>query len=301
MGKPTGPNDFKWVRSIFGKGPDAQKRYKHIPDGGMNQVIKDWNNKQPDKWSPNATPSRLLDCPRAIWLEKHGVPKTNEMTWALKQRMLLGRLFENQFAEELHDEGLLLYHWKDDTDAESERFKRGNGEQLLDGVPDYLIRLAVKDEDTREGIVAVSDAKTSRSDSFGYIPIDAPEIWEAFNYYKYRIQVVAYYLLCHANAWWFEERNLPLPTHCHLFTYALDDGLVRREFMWQPTAEDIATVRDMTVRYNRALEATEMPDCVCHDSPEQFMVKFCKYGVVEPNQKVADSCCDAKLREMVPA
>ena len=116
------PKDkFVWVRSIFGKGPDAKKRYEHIPDKGMNEVIKDWQEDQPDRPLTHATPSRITTCPRVIWLEKKKVPAINEMTWAVKQRMLLGRLFEDQFAVQLKDQGLLLQHWKDNPGDEVDR------------------------------------------------------------------------------------------------------------------------------------------------------------------------------------
>lgn len=288
---PIDPEKFVWVRSIFGKGPDASKRYHYIPDGGMNGVIKSWQDKQPERELGTATPSSVMTCPRSLWLQMKGVEPTTEKTWALKQRMLLGRLFENQFADMLSDEGLLLKHWKDDPGVEPFKFRMGEDDDELVGTPDYVVRL------THEGkeIVAISDAKTSRSDSFGYVPIEDDEIWEDGGWYKNKIQLTAYYMLCHQNKEWFLANNIPLPTHCHLFSYALDDGVVRREVVWQPTQEDMQTVLDCTVRFNRALKSEIIPDCTCAESKGEFEVKFCRYGIVEQGKKVAESCCDESL------
>ena len=122
---------FHMVRAIYGFGKDRQQaidNYNFIPDGGMNAVIKQWQDKQPDRELAFASPSAMTRCPRSIWLELKGVPFTEEVTWALKQRLLLGRLFENQFAEELDDAGMLLYHWKDDPGTPVDKFQYGNVE-----------------------------------------------------------------------------------------------------------------------------------------------------------------------------
>ena len=292
--KPIGKNDFVWVRSIYGKGPNAKEQYEYIPDGGMNDVIKNWQAKQAEHPRDVATPSTVLTCPRVVWLLNKGVAPINEMTWAVKQRLLLGRLFENQFAEQLADQGMLLKHWKDDPGLEVEKFEMGSGDKLLKGVPDYLVRLTHNNEE----IVAISDAKTSRSDSFGYIAID-DTAFDDWGWYKYRIQLTAYFMLCHKNKDWFIANNLPLPTHCHLFSYALDDGVVRRDIIWQPTTKDVQTVLDMTIRYNQAVNSKTLPPCTCSESFEDFDVKFCKFGVVEQGKKIADTCCSETLIEAI--
>ena len=289
--KVVGKNDFVWVRSIYGKGPNAKEQYEYIPDGGMNEVIKNWQAKQADHPRDVASPSTLLTCPRVIWLLNKNVEPINEMTWAVKQRMLLGRLFENQFAEQLQDQNMLLKHWRDDPGLDVEKFEMGKDDTLLRGVPDYLLRLT---HDNQE-IVAVSDAKTARSDSFGYNPIDDTELFDEWNWYKYRIQLTAYFMLCHKNKEWFIAQNLPLPTHCHLFSYALDDGVVRRDVIWQPTTKDVQTVLDMTKRFNQAVNSKTLPPCTCSESYEDFDVKFCKFGVVEQGKKIADTCCSDDL------
>ena len=292
--KPVGKNDFVWVRSIYGKGPNAKEQYEYIPDGGMNEVIKNWQAKQAEHPRDVATPSTVLTCPRVVWLLNKGVAPINEMTWAVKQRLLLGRLFENQFAEQLADQGMLLKHWKDDPGLEVEKFEMGSGDKLLKGVPDYLVRLTHNNEE----IVAISDAKTSRSDSFGYIAID-DTAFDDWGWYKYRIQLTAYFMLCHKNKDWFIANNLPLPTHCHLFSYALDDGVVRRDIIWQPTTKDVQTVLDMTIRYNKTVNSKTLPPCTCSESFEDFDVKFCKFGVVEQGKKIADTCCSETLIEEI--
>ena len=156
----------------------------------------------------------------------------------------------------------------------------------------------LKLEDNGNEIIAISDAKTSRSDSFGYLPV-GNDIWTDWGYYKYRMQLTGYYLLAHKNKDWFKAKKLPLPTHLHLFTYALDDGIVRREMLWQPTKEDIDNVVKYTKRFNQALVAKEMPDCTCTDSYDNFEVKFCRYGVKVGGSKVAETCCADSLINLV--
>jgi hypothetical protein len=224
-----------------------------------------------------------------------GVEPTNEMTWAVKQRMLLGRLFENQFAEQLEDQQMLLKHWRDDPGVEVAKFEMGEDDTLMRGVPDYLVRLTHENQE----IVAVSDAKTVRSDSFGYNPIDDTELFEEWNWYKYRIQLTAYFMLCHKNKDWFIANNLPLPTHCHLFSYALDDGVVRRDVIWQPTTKDVTTVLEMTKRYNQAVNSAKLPPCTCSESFDSFDVKFCKFGEVVQGKKIADTCCSEDLADNI--
>lgn len=292
--KPVGPNDFVFVKSVYGKGPNAKAQFEYIVDGGMNDVIKRWQYMQPEHPRDHATPSTLLTCPRVVWLLNKGVLPENEMTWAVKQRMLLGRLFENQFAVQLKDLGMLLHHWKDDPGVAVDKFSMGDEMDFCDGVPDYL--LALNDpQDESKVIVTVSDAKTSRSDSFGYIGTDDESIWSDWGWYKYRIQVTAYYMLCAANYEKLQALDLPFPSQCHLFSYALDDGVVRREITWTPTQEDIDTVRRLIRRYNTAVISPTMPDCTCKDSFDQFDVKFCKFGIKEEGAKIASSCCDDSL------
>lgn len=285
---------FHQVRSIYGHGRDraqAIERYSYIPSGGMNDLIKKWHDKQPERELTAASPSQITTCPRTIWLQVHKVPFTQEITWALKQRLLLGRLFENQFAEELKDAGLLLFHWKDDPGVEVEKFHYGKvgDPTYFEGVPDYLTQIGDK--------VAISDAKTSRSDSFGYVPIDDFEIFTDGGWYKNRMQLTGYYILCHSpeGQAWFKAHNLPLPEVCHLFSYALDDGLVRREVTWIPTQADINKYLDYTRRFNNAMTSKDCPACTCGETPGGFEIKFCKYGIKEEGKKVCESCCDDSL------
>jgi hypothetical protein len=288
--KDVPADQFVWVRSIFGKGPDAKKRYAHIPKEGVNNVIKEWQAKQPDHPREVASPSTITECPRVIWLLNHGAQPTNEMTWAVKQRMMLGRIAENLFAEQFADQGILIKHWKDDPGDDVQKLKMGEGVDLLQGVPDYILQLDK---------VAVSDCKTSRSDSFGYIGFDEHEIFSDWGWYKYRIQDTAYYMLCHANKEWFDQYALPLPEVCHLFSYALDDGVVRREITWTPTAEDIATVKRLTRRFNMAVASPTMPECTCGESFDNSVIKFCKFGDVAQGSKVADTCCNDTLIDLI--
>lgn len=288
--KIVGDDDFVWVRSIYGKGPDAHKRYHFIPSGGMNKVIEDWHKKQEARIYDCATPSRITQCPRAVWLHNHGVEKLTTMGWGVEQRLLLGRAFEDKFAEQLHSEGLLIHHWKDNDGDVVDKFKSGTGIDRLEGVPDYLLKL---------NLPTVSDAKTSRSDSFGYVPIEFEEAILDYNWWKYKVQLNAYFKLCIENKGWFTDRDFPLPEQCHLFSYALDDGIVRREFTWTPTSEDLSEVVFLTRRFNEAITASKMPDCTCRDMADGQM-KFCPYGTYDkPGDKVCSDCCDPDLVKLI--
>lgn len=280
----------------------------YIASGGMNDVVKAWHSKQPQRIQTVASPSTLTECPRVVWLKKHQISFTNELGWGQKQRMMLGRIAENLFARQLEDEGKLLYHWKDDTAGESVKFGMGEGLSRIEGTPDLLIKLDSK--------VLISDAKTSRADSFAYVPLN-DSVWDDELWYHYKLQVECYYLLCHKNKEWFTEtygsdRNylegrekgeplpqLPLPEACHLFSYALDDGVVKREFIWQPTQHGAAEIIHYANRWNKAYQSEEVPPCQC--TPTQ--VKFCPYAsemeTTRTGYKLGVKCCENKLSEEV--
>lgn len=281
--KPIPDDKFVWVRSIFGKGADAKKRYHHIPEGGVNEQIKLWHGAQDDRVIRCASPSQLVRCPRSVWLEFNEFPHLYEMGWGMKQRMLLGRLAENLFADQFADNGILVKHWQDDPGIEVEKFSVGEGDDYIEGVPDYMLKL----DDT----IVVSDAKTSRSDSFGYNPIEFEEITKDFNWYKYKVQLDAYFYLLIENKARLKEMNLPVPTHSHLFSYALDDGVVRREYLWETTEQDLKTVKRLIRIQNQAIKSKTIPDCTCGEDE----MKFCKYAVIAPGKKVGESCCDIEI------
>lgn len=270
----------------------------HISDGGVNDVIRDWHGKQPPRVQTVASPSTLMECPRVVWLKKHQTPFTNEQGWGQKQRMMLGRIAENLFAVQLKDEGKLLFHWKDDVAGESVKFGMGDGLSRLEGTPDLLIKL--------DGKVLISDAKTSRADSFAYVPTN-DSVWEDELWYRYKLQVEAYYLLCHKNKDWFDVQTiqghadnmdvyidreaLPLPEACHLFSYALDDGVVKREFTWKPTQKVAAEIIHYVNRWNKAYQSETIPDCQCTETA----IKFCPYSyeftTTGTGYKLGVKCC----------
>jgi hypothetical protein len=269
---------------------------RYISDGLINDTIRDWQAKQPDRVQTVASPSTLKECPRVVWLKKHGYEPTNKLGWGKKQRFMLGRITENMIARQLDDEGHLLWHWKDDYAGESDKFTHGEGLDRLEGTPDLLIKLGDK--------VAISDSKTSRGDSFKYVPIEEDEIWEDPFWYKNKLQLTAYFMLAHWNKEWFERPEntanawtpLPLPEVCHLFSYALDDGIVRRELSWTPTNKDVAEVKRLVRRWNSAYQSETMPECTCE---EDGSVIFCAYGIMPEGKNICTSCCDIKLKEEV--
>lgn len=240
---------------------DFKMRAGFIQDGPMNEAIKTWHDAQPPRKQTCASPSTLMDCPRVVWRQKSKVEITNPKTWALKQRLLLGRNFENKIAEQLEFNKILLHHWKDDVVGESVKFSMGEDDSKIEGTPDLLIRLGDK--------IAISDAKTGRSDGYGYVATN-DKVWEDQFWYRYKLQLTAYYMLCHKNKAWFKEQGLLLPEICHLFSFALDDGVVRREFTWKPDQEDAAQVIYYTKRWNRAYNAKSEPDCACSDKDAMF-------------------------------
>lgn len=288
--------------------PLHQKQRDHIVDSGINDVIKEWQDNTPDREQTCASPSSMTECPRVVWFKKHKVPAPNQMGWGKKQRNMLGRVAENVFAMQLKDQGKLLWHWKDDEVGESVKFGMGEGLTRIEGTPDLLIKLG--------GTVLISDAKTSRADSFTYVPLD-DKVWDDFLWYKYKLQVEAYYMLCHKNKAWFDvagydekrvaelygeatakvnkPKALPLPEACHLFSYALDDGVVKREFTWKPTQKTAAEILYYVKRWNEAYQSEEMPECQCNET----QVKFCQYATqteaTATGYKLGIECCGEEL------
>lgn len=260
-----------------------------IPESIANQAIAKWHDDHPsDRVQVCASPSTLLECPRVVWLKKQGVEPTNTMGWGKKQRLLLGRILENQIADQFKHSGILLWHWKDDVAGESVKFEHGDGLDKIAGTGDLLLQLGKE--------VGMSDAKTSRSDSFLYVPTDDKEIFQDYFWRKHKLQVTAYFMLAHWNKEWFVEMGLPLPTVGHLFSYALDDGIVRRDITWKPSKEDAEEVMRLTRRWNAAYNADEMPACTCqHD--EGKGVLFCPYGIQPSDKNFCTSCCDDGLWE----
>lgn len=279
-----------------------KKQLEHIPDGGMNQVIADWQSKTPERIQTVASPSTLTECPRVVWLKKHKVPFPNDMGWGKKQRNMLGRIAESLFARQLKDEGKLLWHWKDDEIGESIKFGMGEGLTRIEGTPDLLIKL--------DGKVLISDSKTSRADSFVYVALD-DKVWEDELWYKYKLQVECYYLLTHKNKDWFAQHwtewyddngakskvRLYLPEACHLFSYALDDGVVKREFTWRATKEVAQEIVGYAIRWNTAYQSEEMPACKCTET----QTKFCPYATkterTKSGYKLGTECCGEELYE----
>jgi len=264
----------------------------YIPNGGMNEIVEDWHAKQNKRVQTVASPSTLTECPRVVWFKKHNVPYTNEMGWGTKQRLLLGRVAENIFARQLKDEGKLLWHWKDDEEGESIKFGMGDGLTRIEGTPDLLIKL--------DGKILISDAKTSRADSFAYVPPGESafddELW-----YHYKLQVECYYMLCHKNADWFstddpykvmEHENLPLPQKCHLFSYALDDGVVKREFTWKPSQKIAAEILYYAKRWNTAYQSETMPECACTETQRKFCGFATKTETTRSGYKLGIECCN---------
>jgi hypothetical protein len=262
----------------------------YIPDGGMNAVIRDWHSKQPPREQAFASPSTLTDCPRVVWLKKHKVPFANEMGWGTKQRLMLGRVAENTFARQLKNEGKLLWHWKDDEAGESIKFGMGDGLTHVEGTPDLLINL--------DGTVLISDSKTSRADSFAYVPID-DKVWEDELWYHYKLQVECYYMLCHKNADWFAKVGLSLPEACHLFSYALDDGVVKREFTWKPTQRVAAEVLYYVKRWNTAYQSETIPDCACTETQRKFCAYATETTTTKSGYKLGTVCCGDELLKEV--
>lgn len=276
-----------------------------IHDGSANEAIKAWHANQPQRVQTCASPSTLTDCPRVVWLRyKKNVAPPIPLGWGKAQRLLLGRQLESLIASQYKDAGKLLYHWKDDIEGESVKFEMGEGDDKITGTPDLLLKLDK---------VVISDSKTSMAKSFGYIPTTAEEAFKDPFWYKYKLQVEAYYLLCHKNKDWFESAGthdpktgitldvnlppIPLPEACHLFSYALDDGVVRREFQWQPTPETAREIVTYARRWNRALRSVTMPACTCDEAGVKFCYMVTKQETTKTGAKIGTDCCNDYLGE----
>jgi hypothetical protein len=120
-------------------------------------------------------------------------------------------------------------------------------------------------------------------------------VWNDELWYHYKLQVEAYYILSHKNKEWFEsnmDRKLPLPELCHLFSFALDDGVVKREFTWQPTRETANEIMKYTRRWNVAYQSEVEPTCECTETQR----KFCSYATemmtTKTGYKLGVKCCE---------
>lgn len=96
----------------------------------------------------------------------------------------------------------------------------------------------------------------------------------------------------------YSKPQLPLPEACHLFSYALDDGVVRREFTWKPTKTDFDTVLKYVKRWNEAYASKTMPGCTC-DEFDEAPTKFCYYvteqETTKTGAKIGVECCGEEL------
>lgn len=265
----------------------------HIEDGLVNRAIAKWHSERPERVQDCATPSSLTDCPRMVWLKyKKNVPAPIPLGWGKAQRLLHGRAFEAVIAPQLKASGNLLHWWKDEVKGDSDKFEMGEGDTKIAGTPDLLL------ED--DGVVYISDAKTSMGKSFGYVPLKAEEAFKDYLWYKYKLQVEAYYLLCHKNPQWFKDKGLLLPEYCHLFSYALDDGVTRREFKWKPTKETAETIFKYAKRWNDAYASETMPECTCDEfdgTPRKFCYYVTKQEATKTGYKLGVDCCNDYLWE----
>jgi hypothetical protein len=273
----------------------------YIQDGLINRSIQKWHETRPDRQQDCATPSTLTDCPRVVWLKyKKQVKPAIPVGWGKQQRNLLGRQLESLIASQLKESGNLLWWWKDDVAGESVKFEMGKGLSRICGTPDLLIKLD-------DGKVAISDAKTSMGKAFGYVSVNTNEVFKDWFWFCKQLQVESYYMLCHKNKDWFENEHLesgkllslPLPEACHLFSYALDDGIVRREFTWKPSREIASKILYYVNRWNKAFSSETMPDCTCLSDGEGTPMKFCYYvqaqETTKTGYKLGTKCCGEEL------
>jgi len=275
---------LQWVRSIYGDSTNGKQWHSFIPSGGVNDLLASWHSKQEERGYNICSPSKLYICPRVVWLATHGVPSTKKMGWGKRQRLLLGKAIENLIAQQMDDEGVLLYHWKDDFDLAGDSTLISE-EPYIEGTPDILFNM--------DGVVTLSDSKSARSDGMGYQPTTFEEwVKDPYNY-KYFVQINAYYYLMHVNRTLLEDM-MPMPEQCHVFVFALDDGIVRRDFTWKPTRENLLEVERLAEQYAKALASPVMPPCKCK---QMGLVKFCDYGT--GGKVVATDCCSDNLINQV--
>lgn len=264
----------------------------YIQDGMVNRAIAQYHAKRLEREQDCASPSTLTDCPRVVWLRyKHKVPPKIELGWGKAQRMLHGRVFEDTIAGQLRESDNLLWHFQDNEGDVAVKFEMGEGDSRITGTPDLLLKLDDKK-------IAISDAKTSMGKSFGYVPIQAQEAFKDYFWFKYQLQVEAYYMLARKNKDWFESNSLPLPEVCHLFSYALDDGVVRREFTWTPSQETASKILYYAKRWNQAYASETMPDCTCDEfdgTPKKFCYYITGQETTKTGYKLGVDCCNKEF------
>ncbi len=257
----------------------------HIDDLFIYRVFNKWLSERPKKEFEKISPSQIGHCARCMFYALKGIPQSTPPGLGTMATFEVGRWSESAFGQVFRDEGVLVHHFEDGKGGKNAPFAYKN----LKGTPDFLLRL--------DGDLYVVDAKTQRSDSFGWTGTSQKELMESKK--EYWAQTLAYVYLLRNNA----ERLIKdfgvtaeevAKLRGLIFFYSKDDGVVKRELLVDATPGQLDWVEERTNYLWGFVERNQLPPCEC----EGWLVQYCNYGnpaTREANKQkkvVNTECCD---------
>lgn len=258
----------------------------HIDNTVINPIFKDWLMTRPDKTYELVSPSSIGKCARCMFYHLKGVKQTTPPGVGSLATFEVGRFTEQAFGKVFADTKHLIHHFQDgDDDPKNQPFTYKH----VKGTPDFLLLI--------DGRVWVADAKTQRSDSFGWTGPSPQELIDDKK--EYWAQTLTYIWLLRNNAKRLKEQyGLTDEQIANIggivFFQSKDDGIVKREMILSPTDEQLKWVEDRSEFIWGFVERNELPPCEC----EGWLIGYCGFGnphtqTTSSTKKIINSeCCD---------
>lgn len=258
----------------------------HIDDLFVHSIFCEWLKSRPPKKFEKISPSMIGHCARCMFYALKEVPQTTPPGLGNLATFEVGRWSEEAFGKVFKDQKVLVHHFRDDTiKGKDAQFAAGN----MKGKPDFLLLL--------DNNLYVVDAKTQRSDSFGWTGTTQDELRESKK--EYWAQTLAYIWLLRKNADRLVKDFGVTPEQVAnlkglVFFYSKDDGVVKRELLIDPTKGQLDWVEERANYLWGFIERNELPPCEC----EGWLIQYCNYGnplTRETNKQgkiVNTECCD---------
>ena len=278
MGKPTRKFDAVYT-----------KNSNHIDNIAIAPIFNDWLEKRPPKKFELISPSQIGHCARCMFFKLKGVPETTPPGLGTLATFEVGRWAEMAFGTVFKDQKVLIHHFLDgDKDPKNQPFAYKN----IKGTPDFLLLI--------NGVLYVVDAKTQRSDSFGWTGTTQDELRDSKK--EYWAQTLTYILLLRKNADRLIKQFGVTKEQVDnlqglIFFFSKDDGVVKRELLVNPSPEQLQWVETRADWMWEFVKNDELPPCEC----EGWLIQYCNYGDIntrETNKQkkiVNTSCCSEAL------
>lgn len=261
---------------------DQMKRNaSHIDGGEIYEALGKFLDSKPKKIYDSISPSALGGCPRAHWFELMGYPHTIEVGVGTRATWEIGHQYEAMMEKVFEHSKMLIHHFTD----EERWFHKITGQTLLGGSPDFLINY--------QGKVTVADAKTARDDSFQYVGPTQTEL--KAEKMQYWWQTIAYLYLLNKNTDRLKkEFGIKKVEQGLIFIYNKENGIVQRELLVKPTANDIRYIEDKSKMIWSHFKDKTPPTCTCGVS--KWELEYCHYGdpktrVTNRRGKVVNTAC----------